>query len=163
MTMSDRVAVMDDGDLVQVAAPKEIYQEPDSRFVGEFIGQPTMEFFDAVVNAGDGDGVTFDIGDRSWAKQNANGLREYAGKQVEVGIRPQYITVTDDPNDGIPATHVLDEPLGDRTHSFFDTDQFGRLTVVTGPDFHGDGRQYGLQLDTERANVFDAESGVRVA
>lgn len=159
--MSDRVAVMNDGSLEQVSPPEEVYNEPNSRFVGEFMGQPTMEFFDSRVDdAGDG-GVTCQIAERTWTLPSANGLAEYVGEDVEIGVRPQAITVTRDVDDGIPATHVLDEPLGDQTHSFFDT-QFGRITVVTPPEFEGNQQEYGLMLETERAKVFDTDSGVRI-
>jgi len=161
MTMSDRVAVMDDGNLEQVSPPEEIYNEPNSRFVGEFIGQPTMEFFDAEIRGTDDGNAVFEIGERSWRLPRANDLSEYVDRQVSVGVRPQDIDVVDDPTEGVPAEHVLDEPLGDQTHSFFDT-EFGRITVVTAPNFRGGEEEYGLVLDTERAKVFDADSGVRV-
>ncbi|MCW1412985.1 ABC transporter ATP-binding protein [Rhizobium sp. 1AS11] len=49
MTMSDRVAVMLDGELLQVAPPQEIYAEPDDRRVAEFIGSPKINMLDAKV------------------------------------------------------------------------------------------------------------------
>lgn len=47
MTMSDRVAVMLDGELLQVAAPQEIYADPDDRRVAEFIGSPKINMLEA--------------------------------------------------------------------------------------------------------------------
>jgi ABC-type sugar transport system ATPase subunit len=47
MTMGDRIAVMKDGVLVQVGTPKEVYDQPATRFVGEFIGSPGMAIFEA--------------------------------------------------------------------------------------------------------------------
>ncbi|MFC7175871.1 ABC transporter ATP-binding protein [Halosegnis marinus] len=54
MTLSDRVAVMNDGELEQVGPPKEVYDDPASEFVAGFIGQPTAQFFDGEVVAADG-------------------------------------------------------------------------------------------------------------
>jgi multiple sugar transport system ATP-binding protein len=92
----------------------------------------------------------------------AEQLDGYVGRDVRVGIRPQYFRVANDPSEGIPAQHVLDEPLGDETHSFFET-EFGELVVVTDSDFEGERREYGLVIDAEEAQLFDPESGVRIA
>jgi multiple sugar transport system ATP-binding protein len=119
-----------------------------------------MEFFETTLEAADV-GVKGNIGGHVWPISSTNGLSEYAGKSVEIGIRPQDISVVTDPTAGIPARHKIDEPLGDRTNSFFETDD-GRITVVTPPDFSGDEREYGLVLDTDQAKVFDTKSGVRV-
>ncbi|WP_226482506.1 ABC transporter ATP-binding protein [Natrinema amylolyticum] len=160
MTMSDRVAVINDGELAQVAPPKEVYDEPNSQFVSQFIGQPSTQFFDGNVRAVNGtaelvvSGYEYDLA--------RDGLEGWAGDDVRVGLRPQYIQVSDDPEVGIPATHLLDEPLGDATHSFFDT-EFGEIVVVTDPDFEGGGEQYGLVFRDEYIQLFDADSGVRIA
>lgn len=161
MTMSDRVAVMNDGQMEQVGPPAEVYDEPGSEFVGEFIGQPTMEFFDATVERVNGE-VTFDIGDSSYSVPATDSLESYAGKPVRIGIRPQHITAREGETGSIPADHVFDEPLGDQTHSLFET-PLGRLTVVTPPKFRGNGGGYSLELEESQLKVFDPDSGVRIA
>lgn len=160
MTLSDRVAVMNDGNLEQVGPPKKVYDDPKSEFVASFIGQPTAQLFDATVSLDGGPSV--EIGDHSYDITRPDGMLDrYDGQSVRVGIRPQYIEVVDDSNAGIEATHKLDEPLGDATHSFFDT-PFGEITVVTHPDFVGDKQEYGLELDNENIMLFDAESGEQI-
>jgi len=160
MTLSDRVAVMNDGNLEQVGPPKEVYDDPVSEFVASFIGQPTAQFFDATVALDDG--VTVEIGEHSYGIERPSGqLDSYKNRSVRVGIRPQYIEVLDDPETGISASHKLDEPLGDSTHSFFET-PFGERTVVTHPDFVGDKQEYSLRLDTEHIMLFDAETGRQI-
>ncbi|WP_226005126.1 ABC transporter ATP-binding protein [Natrinema salinisoli] len=160
MTMSDRVAVINDGKLEQVAPPKEVYDEPNSQFVSQFIGQPSTQFFEGSVTSVNGTaelvvgGYEYDLA--------RDGLEGWAGDDVRVGLRPQYIQVSDDPEAGIPATHLLDEPLGDATHSFFDT-EFGEIVVVTDPDFEGNGEEYGLVFQSDSIQLFDSESGVRIA
>ncbi len=159
MTMSDRVAVINDGELEQVAPPKEIYDEPESKFVSQFIGQPSTQFFDGRVRAVNGRG-TLVVGDYEY--EVSDGLKGWSGDDVRVGLRPQYITVSDDAEAGIPATHLLDEPLGDATHSFFET-EFGEVIVVTDPDFEGNGGEYGLVFQSDYIRLFDVDSGVRIA
>ena len=161
MTMSDRVAVMNDGRMEQVGSPEAVYDEPESEFVGEFIGQPTMEFFDATVQSVNGE-VTFDLGDATYSMPADSALESYAGKEVRVGIRPQNISAREGANGGIPAEHVFDEPLGDQTHSLFET-PLGRITVVTPPKFRGNGGEYSLDLEETQLKAFDPDSGVRIA
>ena len=160
MTMSDRVAVMNDGRLEQVGPPKEVYDDPASEFVSGFIGQPNTQFFDGRVRTTNGT-ATLAIGDYDYELTAAD-LDGFGGEPVRVGVRPQNIRVSEEPGDGIPATHLLDEPLGDETHSFFDT-EFGEVVVVTDHDFEGNGREYGLVIDSTHARLFDADSGVRIA
>ncbi|WP_440771550.1 ABC transporter ATP-binding protein [Natronorubrum sp. DTA28] len=160
MTMSDQIAVMNNGELEQVGPPEEVYDEPQTSFVGEFIGRPNMEFFDAGVNRENGT-IDLSIGDDVHQITTTDALAQYSGGNVRIGIRPQDITVVEDPNDGVTGDHVFDETLGDQTHSLFDT-PLGRITVVTPPRFRGGEQQYGLQFDTDAMKAFDPKSGLRI-
>lgn len=162
MTMSDRVAVMNDGNLEQVGPPKEVYDDPQTEFVGGFIGQPNTQFFDGHVVSANGQ-VNLEVGSHDLSlSMTTDQLDGYVGRDVRVGIRPQFFRVSEDPEEGIRAQHVLDEPLGDETHSFFET-EFGELVVVTDKDFEGERKEYGLIIDSEEAQLFDPRSGVRIA
>jgi len=162
MTMSDRIAIMNQGELEQVGPPKEVYEDPATEFVSGFIGQPNAQFFDGRIATTNGV-VTLEIGDFDFdLNVDPEAFDGFGGESIRVGIRPQNIHVSDDPEEGIPATHLLDEPLGDETHSFFDT-EMGEVIVVTDSDFEGEGREYGLVLDSDYAKLFDVESGVRIA
>ncbi|WP_254538561.1 ABC transporter ATP-binding protein [Halomarina litorea] len=161
MTMSDRVAVMNDGELEQVGPPKKVYDNPATEFVGSFIGQPTTQFFDGRLERTD-DGVTLHIGEYEYPLgRGAERLDGYVGQSVRVGIRPQHLDAERRIDGHIPATHLLDEPLGDATHSFFDT-EFGEVTVVTHPDFEGDREEHGIVVDPSQVMLFDPESGVQI-
>lgn len=161
MTLSDRVAVMHDGEIEQVGKPKAVYDDPRSEFVASFIGQPTTQFFDGEIVERDGD-TRVVVGDHDYPIEREVGVLDpYVGGSVRVGIRPQYLGVVDDPDDGIRATHLLDEPLGDETHSFFETD-FGEVTVVTHADFEGGKADYGLHVDHEQVMLFDPETGEQI-
>ena len=93
MTMGDRVAVMRKGELQQVAPPQELYDRPVNLFVGGFIGSPAMNMVEAtleesggriVANLGDDQ---IEVGDES--VQSRPALREYVGRKVILGIRPE--------------------------------------------------------------------------
>jgi multiple sugar transport system ATP-binding protein len=87
MTMGDRVAVMRDGVLQQVDSPQRLYDAPVNLFVASFVGSPPMNLFEAAIEA-DGTQLVFgetrlDLGGRL--------LRDYAGRRVVVGIRPEEV------------------------------------------------------------------------
>ena len=50
MTMSDRIVILDHGEVQQVGPPEEIYEEPANHFVADFIGSPLMNFFDVTLD-----------------------------------------------------------------------------------------------------------------
>src|SRR5215216_2516782 len=95
MTMGDRVAVMRKGQLQQVASPQELYDGPVNLFVGGFIGSPAMNMLEAKLGrANGGTSVTIgsqsiELGERCIADRPA--LRDYEGKKVIVGIRPEAL------------------------------------------------------------------------
>ena len=92
MTMSDRIAVMDGGRVVQVGSPQSIYETPASRFVADFIGSSNV-LAGRVVEAGDA-GVTVQLaGGEHVRTPRAPGLR--AGLTVSVVVRPDRMEVTD--------------------------------------------------------------------
>lgn len=91
MVMADRIAVLKDGRLRQVAAPLELYHRPASKFVAQFIGLPPMGFVVGKVVA-DHPGFWLTFGDfrlRVWAPQ----LGEAPGGNVEVGVRAEDVMI----------------------------------------------------------------------
>ena len=93
MTMGDRVAVLKDGYLQQVDTPQNLYDRPDNVFVAAFIGSPSMNLYESTVTV-DGDGGSLTIGSQTinldpsvLAKRPK--LRDYNGKKVVLGIRPE--------------------------------------------------------------------------
>lgn len=94
MTMSDRVAVMLDGELLQVAPPQEIYTNPCDRRVAEFIGSPKINLIDAKVletGSADAAGTIFSI---------VAGVA--AGSSLSLGIRPEAFHLSK-----VPGPNVL--------------------------------------------------------
>jgi ABC-type Fe3+/spermidine/putrescine transport system ATPase subunit len=90
--MSDRIAVMFDGRIVQVGAPLEVYRRPKSRFVADFLGD--MNFLSATVIDGPS-GPELEIGGRR--VHHVVGLPQANGR-VTVGIRPEQISVRNAPS-----------------------------------------------------------------
>ena len=102
MTLADRIVVMNGGVIEQIGAPGEIYNRPATRFVGGFMGAPPMNFI-AADSLGDGYG-------------NGEGDADGDGDGITVGLRPEKITLTDEPSaDNLQGTVIFNEPLGAHT------------------------------------------------
>ncbi len=94
MTMGDRVAVMRDGVLLQVAQPQTLYDSPANLFVAGFIGTPPMNLLEATVSVNGGvrvgfGGASFDVPDEVLASYPK--LRSYDGRTVVAGLRSQFL------------------------------------------------------------------------
>jgi len=93
MTLGDRVAVMRDGRLQQVAPPQEVFERPATRFVAGFIGEPPMNFFDVRIDERDGrpvivaEGFELPLPD---VARRALGEPSGDGRELVLGIRPEH-------------------------------------------------------------------------
>ncbi len=93
MTMGDRVAVLKDGYLQQVDTPQNLYDMPGNVFVAAFIGSPSMNLYEGELSL-DGEGGTVKLGSQSLSLASESlaahpALRNYDGKKIIVGIRPE--------------------------------------------------------------------------
>ena len=89
MTMGDRVAVIRKGVLQQIDTPRQIYLYPKNIFVAGFIGSPSMNFVYATVKiSSKGASLTFGE-DQIFVKDPPESLKDYEGKEIVLGIRPE--------------------------------------------------------------------------
>ncbi|TMD91442.1 MAG: sn-glycerol-3-phosphate ABC transporter ATP-binding protein UgpC [Chloroflexi bacterium] len=150
MTMGDRIAVMKDGVLQQVAPPREIYDQPANMYVAGFIGSPTMNFIPVTVQGKTAKASGFDIE-----------LPTAAGVEKGVlGIRPEALT--EHPTDGHPGMDLkveVSEVLG--------ADQFlygvvgaDTITARVDPNLKvSPGDRLRLGVDMRRLHLFDGPTG----
>jgi len=93
MTLGDRVAIMRDGLLQQVAKPQELYDRPRNLFVAEFIGSPAMNLVGVDLVRSDGRFVarfgddTLEVDEQVLARRP--GLKTFEGKRLILGVRPE--------------------------------------------------------------------------
>ena len=94
MTMGDRIAIINFGELQQVGSPDEVYNKPSNVFVGGFIGSPPMNFINTSITEDD-TGVWADFGEfkLKFMEDQAEVLKEnnLIGKEALFGIRPEDI------------------------------------------------------------------------
>lgn len=104
LVMSNRIAVMNDGRLMQIGPPSDIFERPTNRFVAEFIG--TENFFEAKVGDAAQDGRFVDIGGDELLIATDAGRFE-SGETVTIAVRPQRIRVLVEAGEANDANNVL--------------------------------------------------------
>ena len=92
MTMASRLAVMSDGEVIQVGAPSQVYEYPNCRFTAEFIGSTNL--FDGVVVEDEPDHVFVECPDIPQRLYINHGITGPLGMEVSVSIRPERVRVT---------------------------------------------------------------------
>jgi multiple sugar transport system ATP-binding protein len=114
MTMGDRIAVMYQGEIQQLAPPLELYNRPANRFVAEFIGSPPMNFLTlAVESAQELRHPQFQLTvPPSWQDD----VRPYPGRELILGVRPEDFYLADPSPDHLQVQVDLVEALGNETY-----------------------------------------------
>ncbi|TAD76930.1 MAG: ATP-binding cassette domain-containing protein [Oscillatoriales cyanobacterium] len=145
MTMGDRIAVLNGGQIQQIAAPLDLYRQPANRFVAEFIGSPTMNFLPvwvkrpALLTNGEFRMTLPEIWDKI--------LETYDGRALWLGIRPEHLS------EGLPAPKNLQmrvlqiEALGSETYAL--VEPVDRALVRTLDD--GPTKALQVRLPSDRA------------
>jgi multiple sugar transport system ATP-binding protein len=165
MTMGDRICVMRDGDIMQVADPLTLYRHPENIFVAGFIGSPPMNLLKGKVQKLDG-GLGF-VED---AQQNAlsvplSGKLEslagpYVGKPIIFGIRPEHLSdqVSDPIHVPVTATIDISEPMGSESIVYLKAGTGNLIARVPGEHHYHSGEQLSVQLNMEKVHFFDSQT-----
>jgi multiple sugar transport system ATP-binding protein len=165
MTMGDRIAVLNGGELQQVGTPLECYHMPANQFVAEFIGSPSMNFFDMEVQ---GSRLISQTVDGRFEYPISDETREAIDERTEVvlGIRPEDIDVTEDADRFHTFEAVVDvvEPRGNENTIYltFDSDTKTPETfIVTVDGFMqiSAGQPVAVHIPEDAINIFDAQTG----
>jgi multiple sugar transport system ATP-binding protein len=155
LSMGDRIAVMQQGEIAQAGAPGDIYDAPGNTFIGGFIGTPPMNFLKGkVLNVGGARCVL--VGGQSLSTS----LPASAQGEVLLGIRAENIEASAHTmKDSVPARVFVVEPLG--SHLLLTVDIGGEtLKVNTRADFHVvPDQKIFLRLEPDKIRWFDPQSG----
>lgn len=114
MTMGDRIAVMNAGQIQQIASPLELYNQPMNRFVAQFIGSPPMNFIPVRVKTPRTlyhPQFHLDLPE-VWSMV----LEPYQGQTLSLGIRPEHLDLASQHPNHVPVRVELVEALGHETH-----------------------------------------------
>jgi len=137
MTLSDRIAVMSRGKVLQIDTPEKLYEAPSSREVGAFIG--TMNFLRGRIAALEPEAVVVDAGVAGSFRVAGPTQGRVAGDPVLVGIRPEKLSVSDHPPakgvNAIRGRLAAMSYLGDRSHYFIEVEGLDqRISVASQND-----------------------------
>jgi len=169
MTMGDRICVMKDGIIQQVDGPLSLYDRPNNRFVGGFIGSPPMNFVEIEVVKKDED-VCLNEGmfEVKLPRQFKEKIMPFSGQKLILGIRPEDIYdklfYTLGPKDGnnFSATVEVVEPLGSEIFLHLNT---GKNTLVAKVDAHNQAKPnqvIELVVNLNKTHLFDPGSGLAI-
>ena len=168
MTLGDRIAVMKDGSLQQVAPPLEIYDRPANQFVAGFIGTPPMNFVDGTLVAQDGH-LCFDEGSALLRLPERFGpvLGKRVGQKAVLGIRPEIVAAR--PNAAAsPEQNTLRvkinvvEPLGDEMLLYLATPKHDLIAKMDAHQKAEVGQEMTIAIEVARSHVFDPATGANL-
>ncbi len=160
MTLGDRVAVMNDGQIQQVDEPQMLYDYPVNRFVAEFVGSPSMNVLPARVLEDDGYRVAEGDGFRIRLPRS-NGRIDPDIDHAQVGIRPEDLTVGEGTGT-IELSVSVTEPLGESL-LLRGTVCGNELSVKADPRREVTvGETVSLTADLERLHLFHPDTGAAI-
>jgi multiple sugar transport system ATP-binding protein len=152
MTLANRVAIMKDGVIIQLAAPEVIYADPVNLYVAGFIGSPAMNLIEV--------------------QADAQGTRTRSGLRIDLaaprpgaltlGVRPEDMRISTGPAAQFSAELFAFELLGDSTMMTF---KLGATSVAVKGDKNlrlKIGDRLGVAFDPARVYWFDSATGLRV-
>ncbi|MCY0094211.1 ABC transporter ATP-binding protein [Hoeflea ulvae] len=162
MTLADRIVILDRGRVAQIGTPREVYEQPATRFVASFIGSPAMNFMPA-----ERAGTDWKITGTDLVIPGFGQLATEAAA-LTLGLRPEHIEVL--PADTAPgdpwvfdATVKLAELLGADALLNLSVNGQPFLARVGGTDFPQAGETVRIRVDPARLHAFDPETELTVA
>ena len=158
MTLADRIIVLDEGRVIQAGSPRELYNNPNSRFVAEFIGSPKMNLLPCMEKSGR---IVFSGFSKNTAPKKAISKRFLSAPSsavVSLGIRPENIALCDEGAGHISGTVAVCEYLGSEQFAYIDCGLDNMVTARVSPDAELKvGSVTGLSFDDEKLYTFDGD------
>ena len=160
MTMGDRIAVMNAGQIQQIASPLELYNHPANRFVAEFIGSPPMNFLPVQFKAPLL--ITHPQFRLTLPEVWAEVLKPYDGQTLTLGMRPEHFNVSAAAPKNLPVQVELVEALGSETYLAVSLLGASAETALLQARIEPDrpvrlGEQLWLSLSPDKIHLFDHE------
>ncbi|GAC1425141.1 MAG: sn-glycerol-3-phosphate ABC transporter ATP-binding protein UgpC [Candidatus Velthaea sp.] len=162
MTMGDRIVVMKDGVVQQLATPKELYDKPVNTFVAGFIGSPMMSFLDCGIIRENGISILHAPSFRIPIPADKNArLTPVNGANVTLGIRPEDVRIVSESDPAGTVSSIVDvvEPLGSEQVLYLLADGQRIHARVASELVVKPGDALKLAVNTDRIHVFETVSG----
>ncbi len=165
MALATRIAVMDQGRIVQYAPPIEIYRRPATTFVANFVGNPPMNLVEVTGSQGEGqlrlvaDGLSLG----GLPMSDGIGTALAAGEKLTLGIRPEHLSIAQPgATNTLTGTLFANENMGPESLVTIERPDATRLTARIFTDDHLDlGETVTLAFAAEHLHLFDG-AGKRI-
>ncbi len=167
MTLGDRICVMRDGFIMQVADPLTLYRQPANLFVAGFIGSPPMNLLKGRIAHHDG-ALCF--------VQNGGGLEfpltghaekiasAYVDKEIVFGLRPEHLSASDKETAAKPISFMIEvaEQMGAESILYLATGNRPIVTRVFGEHVYKPGETYTACIDPALGHWFDPQTELAI-
>ena len=159
MTLSDRIVIMNKGKIEQNGSPYELYNKPNSKFVGSFIGTPAMNFFNVrVVKKKINITLETETAKIQVPNNFTGKLSKYDGSVLCLGIRPDKLVIKKEIANLI-AKQILKEPLGHQTIVLLDFEGTEIQVIASETDDLLSNQNLNLGINFHDLHIFDPVSG----
>ena len=157
LTMSSRMAVMIDGNLLQLDTPQEVYDNPSSLSVAQFVGSPKINIFK---------GTSDSSGTISFLNVNLKRKSSESNTDLHIGIRPEHLEITNESNENtFSGTVAYRENLGSDIFFHVNIEDGSNKIIVRGlPQFThqiSNGSNVNIKRVSDKALLFN-QAGMRV-
>ncbi|MGA2259022.1 MAG: ABC transporter ATP-binding protein [Thermoguttaceae bacterium] len=174
MALGQRIAIIRDGRLQQVADPQTLYDRPGNRFVASLLGSPGMNFFDGHIAPADDRCICVLAGNTrlSIPDRYRIMIEPYCDKPITLGVRPEHLRLTSEIglsvlspqySVAISATIEAVERLGPESHVYLKTGDHGFIARTDGGIRPMVGEQVLAAVLPEHLHFFDAASEVAIS
>jgi len=164
LTLGDRIVVMKDGDIQQVADPVNLYENPTNKFVAGFIGSPPMNFLTGKISSQNGDYFFQDRGIKlRLLPQHHAKIAPFRDREVILGIRPEDVydkIFAQDARPEFTVTATVDvvEPMGSEIYLYLNAGNNSFVARVSNQDTATVNQDLQVVFDMSKAHFFDPQT-----
>jgi multiple sugar transport system ATP-binding protein len=165
MTMGDRICVMKDGSIMQVADPLTLYRQPENLFVAGFIGSPPMNLLKGKIEKGDSGLIFKEAADENTVTIPLKGPIEataakVVGKPIVFGVRPEHLTEESKNGATSPVSSTIDiaEPMGSESLVYMKAGTGNLIARIHGEALYHMGQPITVYVNLDKVALFDAET-----
>ncbi|MFY9783341.1 MAG: ABC transporter ATP-binding protein [Acidimicrobiales bacterium] len=158
LTMGDRVAVLKDGVLLQVDSANDLYEYPETVFVGEFIGSPKMNIVAGTLDVANGIATLECLGVKTPLSSHMAGRLDASSGPVLVGIRPHDLHLAGESgldSTSIPGAIDICEHTGTEVFATVDVQDLKVIARLPRSPMPQHGQRVDLVFDADRVLLFD--------
>ncbi len=157
MTLADKIVVLRAGNIEQVGAPLDLYDDPANQFVAGFVGSPKMNFIKAVVTGKDAAGLTIALtADRNVRLTLPLAASLTEGTEVTLGVRPEHFGDAGKGDADLTVSVDVAEHLGNTSYIYATLG--GEQLIIERPESRATGNRDSLtvSLSAKRSFLFDS-------